>query len=276
MALYKALSARTNIASPETGLLVFDTDELAFYFYDGSAWMNLSKGQVWNVNSDYVILSNESGKVGIGTSTPNSKLEVKADASFTVSDTLFAVKDKNGNIVFAVFPDGAKVYVNSGVKGSVGGFAVSGRNPAKAAIEEDYLKVTPDSTRVWINESVKGKVGGFAVSGRNPAKGITSDYFVSTSDSTRVYINDTSKVKGRVGGFAVSGRNPAKGVTQEYFLTTSDSTRIFIEENTKGSVGGFAVSYHNRARTTNDIDLILQIYPQHIKLILKHFPEWPC
>lgn len=39
-------------------------------------------------------------------------------------------------------------------------------------------------------------------------------------------------------------------------------------------VGGFAVSYHNRARTTNDIDLVLQIYPRHVKLILKHFPEW--
>ena len=39
-------------------------------------------------------------------------------------------------------------------------------------------------------------------------------------------------------------------------------------------VGGFAVSYHNRARTTNDIDLVLQIYPQHVKLILKHFPDW--
>jgi len=39
-------------------------------------------------------------------------------------------------------------------------------------------------------------------------------------------------------------------------------------------VGGFAVSFHNRARTTNDIDLVLQIYPQHVKLILKHFPEW--
>ena len=39
-------------------------------------------------------------------------------------------------------------------------------------------------------------------------------------------------------------------------------------------VGGFAVSYHNRARTTNDVDIVLQIYPQHVKLILKHFPEW--
>jgi hypothetical protein len=39
-------------------------------------------------------------------------------------------------------------------------------------------------------------------------------------------------------------------------------------------VGGFAVSYHNRARTTNDIDLVLQIYPRHVKSIIKYFPEW--
>lgn len=39
-------------------------------------------------------------------------------------------------------------------------------------------------------------------------------------------------------------------------------------------VGGFAVSFHNRARVTNDIDLILQIYPRHIEQIIKHFPEW--
>lgn len=39
-------------------------------------------------------------------------------------------------------------------------------------------------------------------------------------------------------------------------------------------VGGFAVSFHNRARTTNDIDLVLQIYPHHVKSILKYFPEW--
>lgn len=39
-------------------------------------------------------------------------------------------------------------------------------------------------------------------------------------------------------------------------------------------VGGFAVSYHNRARTTNDIDIVLQIYPAHVSKILKHFPDW--
>jgi len=39
-------------------------------------------------------------------------------------------------------------------------------------------------------------------------------------------------------------------------------------------VGGFAVSYHNRARTTNDIDLVLQIYPHHVESILKYFSDW--
>ena len=39
-------------------------------------------------------------------------------------------------------------------------------------------------------------------------------------------------------------------------------------------VGGFAVSYHNRARTTNDIDLVLQIQPSHVKSIIKYFPDW--
>ena len=47
-----------------------------------------------------------------------------------------------------------------------------------------------------------------------------------------------------------------------------------VEEIDYMIVGGFAVSYHNRARTTNDIDLVLQIHPEHVKLILKHFPDW--
>lgn len=47
-----------------------------------------------------------------------------------------------------------------------------------------------------------------------------------------------------------------------------------LEEINYMIVGGFAVSFHNRARTTNDIDIVLQIYPGHVKQILKHFPEW--
>ena len=238
-------SDRTTLESTATaGLLVFDVEESVFYYFDGSNWVNVSKGQVWTLNSNYVLLTDSTSRVGIGTYNPNSKLEVKADASFTDSDTLFAVKDKNGNIVFAVFPDGAKVYVNETAKGKVGGFAVSGRSPSKG-VEEEYLKVTPDSTRIWVNSDAdsKGKVGGFAVSGRSPSKTTIDDYLVITPDSARIYINDTVSTKGKVGGIAVSGRSPSKGTSNNIFLATADSTRIYVDEEiTKGKVGGFAVS----------------------------------
>ncbi len=102
---------------------------------------------------------------------------------FTDSDTLFAVKDREGNIVFAVFPDGAELYVNQTAKGKVGGFAISGRSPNKG-IDEDYFVVTADSTRVYVNQDeAKGKVGGFAISGRSPNKGTTDNFMDITPDN---------------------------------------------------------------------------------------------
>jgi len=108
----------------------------------------------------------------------------------TNTDTLFVVKDHSGNVVFAVFPDGAEIIVDESAKGKIGGFAVSGRNPNKADLNDEFLRVTRDSTRIIFDESAKGKVGGFAVSGRNPNKaGLTSsiinlfpdNYFIGDS-----------------------------------------------------------------------------------------------
>lgn len=174
-----------------------------------------------------------------------SKAEVLGQSNVysTQSDTLFVVKDHEGNVVFAIFPDGAQLIVNQESKGRVGGFAVSGRSPGKGILN-DYLVVTGDSTRIYVNDTLtlKGRVGGFAVSGRSPAKSGENEYLIVTPDSTRIYVNDTLTTKGKVGGFAVSGRSPGKGLVNEYLQVTRDSTRVYIAETTKGSVGGFAVS----------------------------------
>ena len=248
---------RNNIVNPATGLLVYDSVLNVFFYFNGSEWINISKGQVWDVNSEYVYLTSEANRVGIGTNSPNSKLEVRADNSFTENDTLFAVKDKDGNIVFAVFPDGAKVYVNTESKGTVGGFAVSGRSPTKAT-EEDYFKVTPDSTRVWINEdTTKGSVGGFAVSGRSPTKGIVNDYFISTADSTRIYVNDSVSAKGTVGGFAVSGRSPTKAGSTKFMDMTKENYFIGHQSGQKTTTGlynaflGYNAGYSNTEGSKN-------------------------
>ncbi|MFO7829679.1 MAG: tail fiber domain-containing protein [Bacteroidales bacterium] len=153
------------------------------------------------------------------------------------TDTLFVVRDYEGNPVFIVYPDGAEVVTNSGSKGKVGGFAVSGRTSTKAP-GVNLLTVNADSTRIYVNEgSVKGKVGGFAVSGRTSTKNIGYDLLKVTTDSTRIFVNDDQS-KGKIGGFAVSGRTSTKGLLNNYLQVAPDSTRIFV----KDSVGGFGIS----------------------------------
>jgi hypothetical protein len=39
-------------------------------------------------------------------------------------------------------------------------------------------------------------------------------------------------------------------------------------------VGGFAVSFYNRGRTTLDIDVVVQVYPNQLEKIVRHFPDW--
>lgn len=144
----------------------------------------------------------------------------------TNTDTLFVVKDHSGNVVFAVFPDGAQIIVNETAKGKVGGFAVSGRSPSKAG-DIDILKITADSTRIYVNDTVttKGKVGGFAVSGRSPSKNLSTDILFVTADSTRVFVNESTEAKGKVGGFAVSGRSPGKG-SNDYFNVSGSGSSV--------------------------------------------------
>jgi hypothetical protein len=228
-------TVRNSMVDPERGLLVFDSDLNSFFYYNGSEWVKISNGQAWNVNSSYVFLTDINDKVGIGTSTPNSKLEVRADASFTENDTLFVVKDKNGYPVFAVFPDGAKVYVDQTIKGSLGGFAVSGRTSAKFS-EETYLLVRPDSTRVYVNESAKGSLGGFAVSGRTAGKldSLLKPYMEITRDSSRIYVTEGTS-KGSLGGFAVSGRTSTKAgeITNDYFNITRNALAEEVDNESR-------------------------------------------
>ena len=204
--------------------LTFDGDTLKIS--NGNQVVFPYDSSQWTVNGTNIYYN--TGNVGIGTSNPASNLEVKSNV--VSSNALFQVINSNNDTVFAVYPDGVKVFVNSDVKGKVGGFAVSGRSPSKSG-EVEYMRVTGDSTRIYVNEyeGVKGKVGGFAVSGRSPSKGIVKDYLIVTNDSTRIYINESVGVKGKVGGFAVSGRSPSKGTEKDYFNISGSSTAEIID-----------------------------------------------
>jgi len=197
----------------------------------------------WSLNSKYLKIEVDvgDGLVDMGTvqllSVPYALYATSAanlgdeKVYSTSSDTLFVVKDNAGNVVFAVFPDGAQIFVDESAKGKVGGFAVSGRNPDKAE-PLDIFKVTPDSTRVFVNPiTAKGKVGGFAVSGRNPNKALGDNYLVITPDSTRIFTQSTE------GGFGV--RDNSTGSSQSYLQLTPLNYFIGHESGVSITSGAF-------------------------------------
>ena len=171
------------------------------------------------------------------------------------SDALFEVKDKDGNVVFAVYPDGVRVFVNDpdscrdASKAISTGFAVAGRRAAKEGEDANIFVVNAAGTQVFVGEgdtadSSKVVPTGFAVSGRKAAKD-GSDLFTVGSTGTQVYINEDA-TKAISTGFAVAGRRAAKdGSTEKYMEINADGTRIYVDnedDSTKAVRTGFAVS----------------------------------
>jgi hypothetical protein len=168
---------------------------------------------------------------------------------------IFSVKDDEGNLVFAVYNDGVKVYVDDtdASKAVRTGFAVSGRKAAKDGETNDYFVVNGKGTQVYVDEdTTSGKAvrTGFAVSGRKAAKDGSANLFTVNSDGTQVFIDDDSAKAVRT-GFAVSGRKAAKDGSVDDYLTinTSNGTQVFIDDDsTKAVRTGFAVSGRKAAK----------------------------
>jgi len=68
---------RQNISSPATGLLVFDTNDLLFYYYINSEWIAIGTGMhPWVKDQNQTYISGPSDSVGINTNDPLAELHV--------------------------------------------------------------------------------------------------------------------------------------------------------------------------------------------------------
>jgi hypothetical protein len=135
----------------------------------------------WNAGSNGLITL---GQVGIGTNNPPGMLAVQGNSSISVDSALFAVKDKTGFTVFAVYEGGAELYVKPGAKGAKSGFAVGGRTSTKG-VPLDIMQVNADSIRITLNDPIsKGARGGFTVGGRTPGgKGDVTSFTTLTKEN---------------------------------------------------------------------------------------------
>lgn len=128
---------RNAIVTPAPGLMVYDTNLLSFWFFNGTSWMNINGNGVsdWNVNGND-IFNNNSGNVGIGTSTPLARLAV---------DSSIMVDQANSNQGFL---DRSSLYFGSDKKvGIVRSFLTgsSGRN-GLGFFTNNTRRMTIDST----------------------------------------------------------------------------------------------------------------------------------
>lgn len=204
-------------------------------------WADAPDGSKWTLSGSDIYRS--TGNVGVGTATPLEKLEVlgniKAQGKLIgqsmeviqpapVEEPIFLVRNSAGQIVFAVYESGVRMYVDDSSKQSRGGFAVGGlSDQTKENVE--YFRVTPDSVRINIRQGVaKQTRGGFAVGGLSDQTKVTTrkDLLFVGIDSTRIYIDDSLTKQSR-GGFAVGGlSDQTKNPTANFFNINTDATGI--------------------------------------------------
>jgi hypothetical protein len=144
--------------------------------YQG-AWKYMGTSRLWS--TPYAMVSDKTKSLD-----DLSKFSI-VSSDDNATDALFEVKRKDGQSVFAVYPDAVNIWVpQSGSKGPKGGFSVGGYGVDKAETY-DFFRVTPDSVRIYIDPTpdAKGAKGGFAVGGYGEAKGIEDMYFNLTGTS---------------------------------------------------------------------------------------------
>jgi Chaperone of endosialidase/Head domain of trimeric autotransporter adhesin len=146
----------------------------------------------------------------------------------TMDSALFVVRNNTGQIVFAVYNEGVRIYVDDGVaKGATkGGFAIGSFNTTKGTSQPLFV-VDPDSIRAYLdNNPVKAVKGGFAIGGFDRSKSANQNFLTISKDSIRMYIDDNLTSKSTKGGFAIGSFDKSKGGNINYLNVSTDSSGI--------------------------------------------------
>ncbi|MBR5167409.1 MAG: tail fiber domain-containing protein [Salinivirgaceae bacterium] len=174
-------------------------------------------------------------------------------------DALFDVKDKDGNVVFAVYPEGVHVYIDpnaaDGSKMKRSGFLVTGREASKDGVSNDYFAVNGAGTQVFVGDGDdKMKRSGFLVTGREASKeGKNSSYLSVNDEGTKVFIDDQleNDAKLKRSGFLVTGREASKGDTTNYLKVATDGTQVHFDNSAaKMKRSGFLVTGREASKGT--------------------------
>ncbi len=191
--------------------------------YYNNAWKYMGTSKLWSVPYS-MVTANMVGAV--------TKMNIRGTET-SPDSAIFVVKNKNGQIVFAVYNEGVRVYVDDGVaKGPKGGFAIGGFGTVKGT-SQNYMTVTSDSVRVYVDENpAKGPKGGFAIGGFGTTKDAAESFLQLTPKNYFIgHKSGKAITTGLYNSFLgyMSGLNTTEGIANTFF---GDSTGLL---NTYGS-----------------------------------------
>ncbi len=149
-----------NGGNPATGLLIYQTNNSpGYYYYDGSAWQMIGGGADtdWTISGNE-LYNNNSGNVGIGTSSPDAKLDVAGRIwQSSVGNSVFLGRqagnsdDLSNNInVFLGYQAG---YVNSTGENNI---AIGGQSLLSNTSGSKNIAI--GSASLWFNSNAQDNI----------------------------------------------------------------------------------------------------------------------
>ncbi len=243
------------IASPATGLLVYQTDGTnGFYYYDGSSWVIINSGggsaSQWTTTGNDIYYN--TGLVGIGTSSPGAPLHVKKATPTTGTVTvgvLEGIQDAGaGNGVYAQIKNSS---ASSSRTGLVLGGATSdkqwliGNDSAGNNIQNFYLyDMKTGTARLYIDSAGHVALGG----GTAPTEAL--DVTGNVKFSGAVMPGNDPGTLGYVLTSGGTGGTPTWTDPNSYI-----SSGWQLNGNTLSSVKKFGtLSYHDIPFVTNNVE----------------------
>ena len=165
-------------------------------------------------------------------------------------DPIFEVRDSEGNLMFAVYETGVKVFVdyNDNTKAAKSKFAVAGRSVSKG--EENLLTIDAAGTTAYVDENAKAAKSKFAVAGRSAKKGEGDLLSIDGSGST-IYVGGEGKAA--KSKFAVAGRSAKKTAENNYSLDGDGST-VYVDFADNDAKGGSDVLSIDGSQATFYVD----------------------
>lgn len=271
---------RNAIASPATGLLIYQTDNIAgFYYYTGSLWTPLksngegSGSNYWSPNDGDDIFNTNIGNVGIGTVLPNSKLMIKTPLN-TTGFTHLGVTDSIGtdsilltDKLFASYKTGSGVF--STTIPAVASFGTIKKHTLQLhAGDSGWLNIIPDGSVVIGDSAGYHSYFGSRFTVRTPAgtKGVS----VFSNDGALVSMLGSTAGSG-VGTFTNNDMNMYAGSTP--VITAQPGGNVGINTQSPGNtlqigeLGGdriegnqLAIGNGNRGFYIRQTDALSELY----------------